>query len=111
MTRPLIDYFVLDSLADDLESLEDILRILNSDGIGWRSHHPTAFERAEVMPVLFRAISDGLVRAAVLTADGKALEPLAERTLPAGDLDGVWFELLAPGRMVHTSWEPPAQPS
>jgi len=110
MARPLIDYFVLDSLANDLESLEDILRLLNSDGLGWRLHHAGPFERVEVVPALIRAIRDGLIRAAVPTADGKALEPLEHRALPTASLDDVWFELTARGRVVHASWEPPAQP-
>jgi hypothetical protein len=79
MARPLIDYFVLDSLANDLESLEDMLRILNSEGLGWRSHHMVPFERDEILPALFRGIRDGLIRAAVHTPDGKALEPLEDR--------------------------------
>jgi hypothetical protein len=111
MARPLIDYFVLDSLANDLESLEDILRLLNGEGLGWRVHHVEPFERAEVVPALLRGIRDGLIRAAVPAADGKALEPLEDRALPAGSLDDVWFELTAQGRVVHTTWEPPASPT
>jgi hypothetical protein len=110
MARLLIDYFVLDSLANDLESLEDILRLLNSDELGWRSHHATRFERVEVVPALLRGIRDGLIRVAVPTSDGKALEPLEDRALPTGGLDDVWFELTAQGRVVHTSWEPPTPP-
>jgi hypothetical protein len=111
MARPLIDYFVLDSLANDLESLEDILRLLNNEALGWRLHHSTPFDRLAVVPALFRGIREGLIRAAVLTPDGKALEPLEDRALPAGSLDHVWFELTAQGRVVHTSWEPPAPPA
>ena len=108
MAKALIDYFVLDSLANDLESLDDILRLLNSDGLGWRSQHPVPFERAEILPSVLRLIRDGLVRAAVLGRDGKALESLADRVSPGERIDECWFELTAPGRIVHSSWEPPA---
>jgi hypothetical protein len=107
MPRDLLDYFVLDAVADDLESLEDVLRILNSEGLGWRAHHPSPFEREEVVPSLLRCIRDGLVRAAVLSANGKWLEPLEDGALPTAPLDEVWFELSAPGRLVHANWEPP----
>jgi len=107
MTRELVDYFILDSLANDLEALEDVLRILNGDGMGWRSHHPEPFTRDEVVAALFRCIRDGLVRAAVLTADGKSLVSLEDRALPGCSVDDVWFELTARGRVVHASWEPP----
>jgi hypothetical protein len=107
MGRDPLDYFVLDSLANDLEALEDVLRILNSDAIGWRTHHPEPFTKDEVVPTLCRCIRDGLVRAAVLGADGKYLEPLEDRALPTCSVDDVWFELTARGRIVHSTWEPP----
>jgi uncharacterized protein YecE (DUF72 family) len=110
MARELIDYFVLDALADDLESLEDVLRMLNGDGLGWRVHHRAPFAQEEVVPSLFRCIQAGLVRAAVLSADGKGLEPVEERAIPATPLDEIWFELTAHGRLVHENWEPPEPP-
>jgi hypothetical protein len=30
-TRELVDYFILDSVANDFEALEEVLRILNAD--------------------------------------------------------------------------------
>ncbi len=98
---------ILDSLANDLEALEDVLRILNGDAIGWRTHHPEPFTRNEVVPALYRCIRDRLVRAAVLTRDGKSLESLDDHVLPTGSVDDVWFELTARGRSVHSTWEPP----
>jgi hypothetical protein len=107
MARELNDYFVLDALANDLTSLEDVLRILNSDALGWRSHHPAPFKQDEVVVSLVRCIEGGLIRAAVLSADGKGLEPLAERQRPRAPFDELWFELSAHGRIVHENWEPP----
>ncbi len=109
--REPLDYFILDSLANDLEALEDVLRILNGDAIGWRTHYPVPFTRAEVVPALYRCIRDGLVRAAVLTEDGKSLEPLEDRALPTRSVDDVWFQLTARGRIVHSSWDPPGAAS
>ena len=111
MPRELIDYFVLDALADDLEALEDVLRLLNSAHLGWRSHHAKPFTSDEVIPALFRGIRDGLIRAAVLAADGKRLEPMEDHALPARPLDEVWFELTPQGRVVHSTWDPPASAS
>jgi hypothetical protein len=107
LPRDLIDYFVLDALANDLESLDDIVRLLNSDRLGWRSYHAAPFERIEVVPALFRGITNGLIRVAVLTPDGRWLTPLEDRVLPSGDLDEAWFSLTPHGQMVHLTWEPP----
>jgi hypothetical protein len=107
VTRSLIDYFVLDALANDLESLEDVLRILNSDGLGWRSHHADPFTKDEVVPSLYRCLQEGLVHAAQIDSTGLALKPLPERALPAAPLDDLWFALTAHGRLVHGNWDPP----
>lgn len=106
MARPEVDYFVLDTLANDLESLEDILRLLNSELMGWRHRHPAPFTQDEVLPVLRRVVQDGLVNVAAFSLTDRALVDLPARTWPAGGLHEVWFRLTPHGRMVHSAWEP-----
>ena len=107
MARELIDYCVLDTLADDLENVEDIVRLLNSPRIGWQHLHPAPFTREEVLPVLLRRIRAGDVRAAVYDPVVKGLVALEPNILPAGDLDKVWFELMPQGRLAHQNWDAP----
>jgi hypothetical protein len=61
MTRPDIDYYVLDALATDLESLEEILRLVNHPQIGWAAEAGHPFGRSEVLVVLPRLVRDELV--------------------------------------------------
>lgn len=101
------DMYVLDNLADDIESLEDILRMLNSTHvIGWKQRWGRSFERSEVVEALSRLVHDDLVRVSILTSEGKALNELAARQLPPGDYDDVWFAMTPRGRIVHTNWDP-----
>ncbi len=104
--RSEIDYFVLDALANDLESLEDILRLMNSDTMGWRFRHSRPFTEPEVLPVLQRVVKEGLVNAAVFSDSEQALVDLPERSWPTAAVDSAWFRLTPHGRMVHTAWEP-----
>lgn len=105
--EPLPDMYVLDSLANDVEDLESILRILNSDtSIGWHKQWGRQFDRAEIVQSLTRLIKADSVRVSVLTPDGKWLQELALRELPAGSFDDAWFALTPHGRIVHTNWQP-----
>ena len=107
MKRELIDYFVLDTLANDLESLEDILRMLNSfTEVGWRDLHPEPFTREEVVPAILRGIREGNIMACVFSEEERALVDLGEGVIPE-QLDDVWFRLTPRGRMIHNAWEPP----
>lgn len=108
MPRELIDLFVLDTLANDIEALEDILRMLNSNTVlGWRHAHPAPFERAEVVLALTRNIRGGLIEACAYDVAAKALVGLGEQLVPDGSMDVLWFRMTRRGRMVHEAWEPP----
>lgn len=108
MAREPIDLFVLDALANDLEDLESVLRILNSPSeLGWRDQHPAVFTREEVIPAVFRGIGEGNIEACVTAAAEPVLIGLGERKLPDGPLDEVWFRLTKRGRTVLNSWDPP----
>jgi hypothetical protein len=108
MQREPVDLFVLDTLANDLEALDDILRMLNSATVlGWRHAHPDPFEREEVVLALARNIKAGLVEACVYDPAAKALVGLGEHVWPDGSMDEFWFRMTRRGRMVHEAWDPP----
>jgi len=111
MTRPGIDMFILDSLANDLEDVGSILRILNSASeLGWRDQHPEPFTREEVVPALLRAVKRKEIEACVYRPSERALVGAGEGIVPQGSLDEVWFRLTERGRIVLKSWTPPPLP-
>ncbi|GLC24610.1 hypothetical protein [Roseisolibacter agri] len=107
MTRADIDYIVLDALANDLESVEDILRLANHPEIGWADLAGGAVAEFSVLLALPHLMEDGLVQAYVLDADEGHLEELPVGTQPSVSLDECYFGLTPQGRLVHASWEPP----
>jgi hypothetical protein len=103
-----IDLYVLDSIADDVEDLESILRMLNSDSaIGWHRAPGRHFERQEVVEALSRLVRSDLARVSVL--DGKHLVELKAGQLPPESYDHAWFAITARGRVVHTTWDPQSE--
>lgn len=110
MRNPL-DYFVLDSLANDIEAIENILKILNSDTeFGWRDQHPQPFERGEIIPSLLGGVQRGDIEACVWSEEDRALVVAGPGVVPGGYLDDVWFRLTDRGRTVLESWDPPPSP-
>jgi len=105
--RETIDYVVLDALADDLESVETILRRTNHEEFGWRRlQDGRSFTRDEVVAALLRLIRDDLVEACAHSEADSALVGIGSRALPSGNLDEFWFVITPHGRMTHSSWEP-----
>lgn len=99
------DLFVLDTLANDYEDLESILRLLNSDTeLGWKSEWGRPFVRDEVVSALSRLVRAGRVRIAG-DSGGGAFEELPPEQLPAGSYDEVYFGMTERGRIVHSSWD------
>lgn len=103
--QALLDLYVLDALADDIEDLESILRMLNNPSIGWREEWGKDFERPEVVTALSRLIRAGQVLVYVLDAQGKELIPAQEQTLPSSSYDDVWFGPSPAGRIRHQTWK------
>ena len=100
------DMYVLDALASDIEDLEGILRMLNSETeLGWHKEWGRKFSREEIVEALCRLVSDDLVLTYV-TPEKPGLVALAPRALPPGDFDDAWFGLTEKGRLVHANWEP-----
>ena len=99
--------YVLDALADDVEDLESILRVLNSDSaIGWHRQWGRHFTTADVVASLTRLIAADRVRVSVLSVDGKWLEELPATQFPPAAFGEAWFALTPHGRIVHATWEP-----
>ncbi len=102
------DLYVLDALANDIENLEGILRMLNSDtALGWAKEWGRAFSRPEIVEALSRLIKRELVCVLVYARDGTSLTHLAAGALPLGDYEHAYFSLTERGRLMHTNWHPP----
>jgi hypothetical protein len=109
--RPQIDLFVLDSLASDIESLDNVLRVLNSDtDVGWHREWGRHFVRDEIVQSIARLIQNDLVRVYLWDEVQRGLVESAPRVLPPADFDNVWFGLTERGRMIHTNWETGSAP-
>lgn len=101
------DLYVLDALANDVEDLDSILRMLNSNtSLGWVREWGRPFHRSELVNALSRLTAKNYVQVLVLTEDGRNLEPLAPTTLPPGSFEDVYFAMTDRGRTVHRTWEP-----
>jgi hypothetical protein len=101
------DLYVLDALSNDIEDLESVLRMLNSDtALGWAKEWGRTFTRAEIVEAVSRLIKRDLVRVLVYGSDGKSLTELSPEVLPPGDYGDVYFSLTERGRLVHSSWDP-----
>lgn len=102
-----LDLYVLDALADDIEDLEGMLRILNSDtAIGWKKEWGRRFEREEIVTALSRLVLKDAVRVLVLSGDGKYLTDWPRGALPPGSYGDVYFGMTERGRLLHSSWDP-----
>jgi hypothetical protein len=102
-----LDLYVLDSLANDIEDLEGILRMLNSDSaLGWTKAWGRPFAREEVVGALSRLVVRDAVRVLVLTDDGKSLTDWPRGELPPASYGDVYFAMTERGRLLHSVWEP-----
>lgn len=108
MTRPNLDYFILDALANDIEGFDDILRLTNHLDIGWAAEHGGAITRAQVLEALPRLIRDHLVQVFVFSDSGKELRDLPMGSAPAEPLEFCYFALTDRGRLVHSNWALPS---
>jgi len=108
MARALIDYLILDSVADDVESLEQIVPSLDRAIQLWEINPPNGrFARADIVLSITRLVEDRLIEAVALNQDGKSMSPVGEGVQPRGTLEDYWFQLTPRGRILHTDWTPP----
>jgi hypothetical protein len=110
MTRPLIDYLILDSVADDVESLEQIVPSLGRAISLWEINPPGGrFSREEIALAITRLVRDKLIEVFAPNAADNTMSPIGEGVQPSGNLDDYWFQITGRGRMVHSEWVPPAE--
>lgn len=109
--QELPDSFVMDAMANDIESVDDVLRTLNSKSdLGWTDVWGRQFTEDEVIGALIRLVRTGLVLAYAPIEGEAKLAPLAERALPQA-LGVAYFGLTERGRIVHANWDAPDGPS
>lgn len=97
----------MDAMANDIESVDDLVRILNSESeLGWTDVWGRRFTFDEVVSALARLIQQGLVEAYAEDEHqaNLVLVPLAS-VQPEGE--GVYFGLSEKGRSAHASWDAP----
>jgi hypothetical protein len=103
------DMFVLDALVNDIEDVESVLRMLNSDtALGWSDEWGRPFQRGEVVATLTRLIAKNYVDVLVLASDGKSLESLPSKSLPPSSYEEVYFAITDRGRTIHRNWDAPS---
>lgn len=104
-TRP--DKYVLDALANDVEDVESILRMLNSDtDLGWRAEWGRNFSRSDVVTALTRLVREDFVQVFAHDPGAKAAVPLPRGEVPPGNFDNAYFGMTERGRLVHSNWDP-----
>ena len=106
MTRPPLEYWVLDTLANDVESLTHIHELLNHPEVGWTDHHGGPIPSDTIVPVGRKLVGERLIQAYVSPPGEIHLEEAAEGVFPDGDADAVYFGLTPQGRAIHAAWEP-----
>jgi hypothetical protein len=110
MTRALIDYLILDSVADDVESLEQIMPSLDRAIRVWKINPPNGrFTRPDIVLSITRLVEDRLIEVVAVNPDGKSMSPVGEGVQPRGSLDDYWFQMTSRGRILHTDWNPPPE--
>ena len=99
-----MDFFVLDTLANDIEGLSDILRLINHSDIGWTAYLGRGFEVNEVVPALLRLIRHGDVEACAFDERERALVGTGEGVVPAVPMEDLWYRMTERGRVRHGTW-------
>ena len=102
-----VDYFVLDTLANDLEGFAGILRLVNHPDVGWTELLGRDFEPRDVMPSLLRLIRAGNVEACYQSDSRAELIGAGDRVVPAIPIEDLSFRMTSRGRRLHSNWNPP----
>jgi hypothetical protein len=106
----LIDYYVLDALADDIESLEQIVPSVRLAATMWQSEvTPKSISRQLIVSSLLRLLREESISAYCYSSSGKDLEELPPGVIADGNFDDHWFGLTARGKMLHSAWDPPPE--
>jgi len=107
MNRPQLDFFVLDTLANDIEGFEDVMRLPNHEQLGWRHLHGASIGEPEAEEALRRLVADGLAAIGLYDLEIRALRSYEAQGWPVHtELEGMWFRITEKGRSLHSAWEP-----
>jgi hypothetical protein len=102
-----VDMYLLDVVADDVESLDDVLRRLNADTErAWWRARGIPFGREEVVQALSRLVLRDWVRVYLPDPHDGRLVEAAPTALPPSDYSNAWFKITPRGLLVHGSWQP-----
>ena len=94
MTRALIDYLILDSFADDVESLEQIVPSLDRAIRFWEINPPNRrFTRPDIILPITRLVEDRLIEVVEVNPERKSVSPVSKGVQPRGSLDDYWFQM------------------
>lgn len=105
--EPSLDMYVLDTLANDIEDADSVLRMLNSDtDLGWRKEWGREFTMVDVVSAMSRLIRGDFVRVLALDEDSKNFRELGRRVLPSGSYSDVYYAMTERGRLLHSNWDP-----
>jgi hypothetical protein len=108
MSRSRLDYFVLDALAHDVESFEDVVRLVNHPELGWQTEHGGPITPPELGATLRRVVADELVEVLLADGPGATLRPCGPTQWPpSAPVEDLWFRLTQRGSILHANWEAP----
>ena len=108
--RDIVDFLVLDTLADDIESLEQIIPGVHRCVESWKVAEPVEhFDRSRIVSSLMRLVGENKVAVLQYSTSEKSLVDLGDRSIPDGSFDNLWFHMTPSGRIDHESWDPPAE--
>jgi len=93
LPRPQLDYQILDAVADDVESVEDIRGKVEPSGL---------LSGSNFLESLRRLTNDRLVEVCVLK--GVELVGVGEGVWPTGSVEDMWFRITSRGTMLHGNW-------
>jgi len=92
VSRPTLDYLILDAIADDVESVANIREKVQE----------SVLSPSDLVESLRRLTNDRLVEACVL--EGTELEVVGEGVWPSSNLEDLWFRITGRGTLVHGNW-------
>jgi hypothetical protein len=104
--RLLLEMFVLDSMQDDIEDLESVMRYL----VEWRPLWPHDFTEEEVLDALKSLTEDGLVGAYDESPSSAELKPVECPNTDPASLRRYWFRPTTLGRRIWKAWDAPSLP-
>ena len=97
--------YVLNSLADDLESIETIHSLLNKDGKdGFKDEWGGVIQRIDIFHAIKMLIDEKLITVFLPSGPNGELVPLESSGWDMSGVDEAWFGMTDRGRLKHIKW-------